>query len=142
VFKTRTSTSDYFYNDYLKYNTDYYWQIRPIVDLVKGPWSSVFKFSSMNPLLAPIILTPINKALQTTNPSIFEWEQVENATGYKIVIAKDLAFTIKEQIGTGDSTSFEGSLKSGKYFWRVRAFDFYGAKSPWSEVRIIKILLE
>jgi len=56
-----------------------------------------------------------------------------------VIVAKDAAFTVKvKNFKTSDlTTTF--TLPDGKYYWRVRALDPYGAKGPWSAVRIVKV---
>jgi hypothetical protein len=44
-------------------------------------------------------------------------------------------------VKTADLYATINNLPPGKYFWRVRAFDEYGAKGPWSDYRIFKIVV-
>jgi len=67
------------------------------------------------------------------------WQPVLNGVTYKIQIAKDAGFVTKVVNDTLDTPSFSSTLPDGRYFWRVRAFDPYGAKGPWSAVRIVKV---
>lgn len=140
VFSTKTTESSYHYPAYLNYNTTYYWQVRPIYGEVKGAWSPVFRFVSMNPLAAPSSFhnsTPI----KTTDGSTvtLTWAVVENASQYQIQVATDSAFTNKVFKGNTSDLKVDLTLSSGKYFCRVQAIDASGKKGAWSKVLIFKL---
>jgi len=134
VFKTDTALSKFAYVAFLKPATTYYWQVRPIYAESKGAWSPVYRFQSMDPLLAPVLTVPDHNT-EVTSPVDLAWNSVMNGVTYKVVVARDAAFTLKVDKVTTPSLTAPFTLPEGSYFWRVRAIDASGGKSPWSEVR-------
>ena len=135
----KTLDSTYFYDTILKNNTTYYWRVRPKFGLVKGVWSATWRFISMDPLAKAVQVAPPDKQILYTDSVTLEWNSVYRAAQYKVVIAKDLAFTTKvASLKTSDLTA-TFTLPDGKYFWRVRALDPYGAKGAWSAIRSFKV---
>ncbi len=141
LLNMKTTTSEQFLDTFLAYDKTYYWKVRPIFGDVKGSWSPVFRFVSMDQLASPSLVSPPHKEY-VNSPVALEWTPVENAVQYKVVVATDPAFVTKVAKETLAFTTTSVALPAGKYFWRVRAIDAYGAKGPWSEVRIFKILAE
>jgi hypothetical protein len=140
LLNIKTIEPTYFFDTYLQYNKTYYWRIRPFYAESKGDWLPIWQFNSMDPLSKPVLTSPLHKSILQTSDVTLQWETVENATGYKILIAKDSLFTIKyAKLKTTDLSALFSSLPDGKYYWRVRALDQYGAKSPWSDYRIFKV---
>ena len=135
----KTLESTYFYDTLLKNDTTYYWRVRPKFGDVKGIWSATWRFESMDPLAKVTLGQPGHKEILYTDSVTTVWHEVDRAAQYKLVVAKDAAFTIKvKNIKTPDlNATF--TLPDGKYYWRVRALDPYGAKGPWSDVRIFKV---
>lgn len=111
----------------------YYWRIRPFYGSLKGPWSSVMPFQSLDPLPAPDLgITDI-----AGYEAIVSWSQVDGAVKYKLQVSKDAAFTklIFNAPVFSPETSKSLSLpeKARTYYWRVRAIDEVKIKSGWSE---------
>ena len=134
VFSTKTTDNFYHYPAYLNYKTTYYWQVRPIYGEVKGAWSPVFRFLSMDPLAAPSTLSQTIVGSGVT----LSWAAVENASQYQIQVSKDSTFTNKVKGNTAD-LKVDLTLSSGKYFCRVQAIDASGKKGPWSKVLTFKL---
>lgn len=92
------------------------------------------KNSSTGPgvkLAAVIQQSPENEALLNMDSVLFEWDKVEDAESYELVVDDDSAFTspvvTQQEI---DETSCQLTLPGlGIYFWRVRA-----EGGEWSEV--------
>lgn len=140
LLNIKVLTTSYFFDTFLTNDTTYYWRIRPVYVDTKGPWSTAWTFESMDPLAAPALVSPDHKA-EVTSPVMLDWDGVDRAAQYKVLIGKDLAFTIKVASKKTVETSADFTLPVGKYYWRVRALDPFGAKGPWSDVRIVKIII-
>jgi hypothetical protein len=140
LLNIKVLTTSYFFDTFLTNDTTYYWRIRPVYADTKGPWSTAWTFESMDPLAAPALVSPDHKA-EVTSPVMLDWDGVDRAAQYKVLIGKDLAFTIKVASKKTVETSADFTLPVGKYYWRVRALDPFGAKGPWSDVRIVKIII-
>lgn len=139
VVQAKTPDSGYFYDTFLKYSTTYFWRIKYHIGDAWSEWSPAFKFTSMDPLTAPVLTEPDHKLLVNDASVTLSWQLVPNAATYKVVVAKDAAFITKVAKEIVETNSITLTLKDGKYYWRVRAFDPFGAKGPWSEVRIFKV---
>ena len=139
VFKSKTITPSFAFDEFLKYNQTYYWQIRPLYGLERGAWSPVFRFQSMDPLVAPTLLMPMQKEKILSKEVTFSWTGVENGVKYKILVATDPAFVNKALSKKTSALTLDETLKAGKYYWRVRAFDSSGRAGPWSKVQIFSI---
>lgn len=135
----KTTDSEYFHDKLLKFNTTYYWRIKYRTGETWSNWSPIWKFTSMEPLSPPLLTSPDHKLSVNQSNVTLAWQPVPNAASYKVVIAKDSTFIVKVIKEVTDSTSMTITLPDGKYFWRVRAFELYGTKSPWSEVRVVKV---
>ncbi len=138
VFGAKTTSSDYFYDTFLKFSTTYFWRIKPIYADSRGPWSPVYRFKSMDPLAAPALTAPAHRAL-VSSPVTLSWESVVNGVTYKVLVAKDPIFAIKVAARKTNDLSTLLSLNGGKYYWKVRAIDASGKGGPWSAVRIFKV---
>ncbi len=141
VFGAKTTSSDYFYDTFLKFSTTYFWRIKPIYADSRGPWSPVYRFKSMDPLAAPALTAPAQRAL-VSSPVTLSWESVVNGVTYKVLVAKDPIFAIKVAARKTNDLSTLLSLSGGKYYWKVRAIDASGKGGPWSVVRIFKVPIE
>jgi len=139
LFRAKTSESVYFYEPYLKYSTRFFWRLKYEIDGVWSAWSPAWKFTSMDPLSPPLLIDPDHRLRVYSSSVTLNWEPVPNATLYQVQIAKDSSFIIQIKQERLTSTSATYTLKDGRYYWRVRALDPYKAKSPWSEVRIVKV---
>lgn len=128
----------YFFDTLLVNDTIHYWRVRPLYLDSKGPWSTGWRFESMDQLPAPVLVSPLHKEF-VNSPIRLDWNDVERANQYKVQISTDNLFTVKFAKATVLNSFAEFNLPNGKYFWRVRALDIYGGKGAWSEVRIVKI---
>ncbi|HRF95879.1 MAG TPA: hypothetical protein PLZ51_11820, partial [Aggregatilineales bacterium] len=111
----------------------YYWRVTAYFVNVQALPSAVGQFT-LSLLPAPILIAPIDTQ-STIDPNMsFSWESVVGATGYRLQIANDNAFTdIIKQHETAE-TALASSNQAGTYYWRVQATD--GAiNGTWSEIR-------
>jgi len=139
LLNVRTTEPTYFFDTFLQYSKTYYWRIKPIFADSKVPWLSTWQFTSMDRLIKPELLSPDhNQILDSSEVTLF-WNPVENAVKYKVIIAKDALFTNKVAARSTESTSEMFNLPDGRYYWKVKAIDLYGTKSPWSDYRIFKV---
>jgi len=135
LLNVKTTDPTYFFDSILQFNKTYYWRVRPFYADSKGDWLPTWNFTSMDALAKSTLTYPDHKQTLTTPDVTLVWEMVENATQYKVVIAKDALFQNKVTSLKTANASATFALPDGKYFWRVRALDLYGAKGPWSDYR-------
>jgi len=135
LINIKVTENSYFYDAYLPNNTAFYWRVRPFYTNSKGDWLPTWNFTSMDALVKPTLTSPAHRSYVYIHDVLLEWSAVENAANYKVVVAKDSAFTNKVGTWKGSDLNHTFTLPDGKYYWRVRALDPYGAKGPWSDYR-------
>jgi hypothetical protein len=141
ILDVETRNSAHYYETPLNYSTVYYWRIKFHIGETWSKWSPVWSFTSMDPLSAPLLTSPDHKFAVNESSMTLSWQPVTNAILYRLVIAKDATFFNKVHNEITNNTSRTITLPDGKYFWRVRAFELFGDKGPWSEVRIVKVYI-
>jgi photosystem II stability/assembly factor-like uncharacterized protein len=117
--------------------TAYYWRVRARNVLGSGPWSSVWKFTTISgPPSAPILTSPANGYNNQTQTVRFYWNAIIEAESCRLQVATDSLF---KACVFDDSTITwwprnVGPLATNTiYYWRVRAKNVLGF-SPWSAI--------
>lgn len=88
----------------------------------------------------PMIMLPKNHSTVKSTWLRFQWLSSEDATSYEIVVDNDKNLNspvIHKKNLTAQWFLPRYSdiyLENGKYYWRVRCFDWYGNAGPWSEL--------
>jgi photosystem II stability/assembly factor-like uncharacterized protein len=122
----------------LQNNTIYFWRVNATNSSGTGPYSSVWHFRTVisAPIAPPDLLSPANGATVQTLTPVLDWNDVFDATGYKIQVATDSLFispAIDTNLTPSQVTVPPGKLNSNTgYFWRVRGRNI-GGYGPWSE---------
>jgi hypothetical protein len=117
-------------------NSTYYWRIRGInLDNANGPWSDTWSFTiEQAPLVAPILTTPADGAINISTTTDLVWNSSPNAINYDIEISINsdvsnptsyISKTTSQNVTLADST---------KYYWRVRATVDKTNMSSWSVI--------
>lgn len=138
VFSVKTTTNSYPYLTSLVSAKTYYWRVSALVSDDWTDWE-IHQFYSMNPIASPGLWAPSDGELSLPNVT-FSWFSVTNATQYLLQIARDAAFS--DQVFKGklaDTFKNFPDLAPGKYYWRVKAIEEGGLKSPWSVVRMLTV---
>jgi hypothetical protein len=119
----------------LNFNTTYYWKAAAVDELGTEYWSSVWNFSTSEPV--PVLLAPVNNSLNIPVNPVLTWKIVTGAESYKIKISNDPTFTTGVNSVTVTANNYPvpyGVLNYGtKYYWKAAG---YKAGSPeiWSDV--------
>lgn len=145
VNDSATVNDSYKYVDYppLEIKKRYYWRVRSLGTAGWGAWSSVFEFTTPQPLGPPTLGAPSNGAINTELTQIyFWWNGVSGATEYWLQIAKDSNFTV---LAVNDSAVASTAIYqyfppleyNTTYYWRVRTGNVagWGAYSAWRTLR-------
>ena len=118
-------------------NTKYYWRVNATNGAGSSEWSTVWSFTtSLKPLSAPILVSPLNNAMKLPLTTTLTWNSVVGASNYHVQLATDTSFNppIEEQTGITATTTITSKLApSTKYYWRAHARNL-SEVSPWSEV--------
>ncbi len=105
-----------------------------------SPFSGFFRFTTLSPPAAPILIIPLDHAEGVTAAPVFSWSVPENAQSYRLQVARDSLFT---SIFSDDSNIVNTSWQTGplqshvRYYWRVRAKNSVGT-GAWSAVRTFR----
>lgn len=115
----------------------YYWRVQ--VDIGSGFVASPFvrSFTVTNaPPVAPRLTEPANNAVLADATPLLGWQSVTGATQYQIQIDNNANFSSPEADATVATLShIPAALSDGRYYWRVRSLNQWGAPGAWSTVR-------
>ncbi len=120
-------------------NTLYYWRVNAANTAGTGNWSPTWHFRTVisAPIAAPDLLSPANGSLVQTLTPVLDWNDVFQATDYKIQVSTDSLFTspvVDTNVVPSQLTIPSGKLTgSSTYYWRVRSHNV-GGYGPWSVV--------
>jgi hypothetical protein len=120
----------------LNYNTTYYWRVRANDGSANSPYSTVWSFTTQqNPLAqAPVLLSPVNNAVNIPTNTTLSWNSVNTATSYEYQIDDDALFGSALSGSVAQTNVNVGPLNNGTvYYWRVRATDG-NSFTPYSTV--------
>lgn len=108
----------------------YYWRVSASNIIGVSPWSSIWNFSTSVTPPAPVLISPPNGTIGTTQTPTLVWGSVSGALNYKLQISTVPDFAILTDTATLSTTSY--TIPNGKiginitYYWRVRAGNSYG----------------
>jgi hypothetical protein len=119
----------------------YYWRVNP--DTPFGIWESPVIWKV---IIAPSIpgkvkpVSPSNKAVLSTNQPVLTWEMLNplkyGYVTYDIQVDTDRRFSAPLTVyGVGGTSQALPAMAPGKYYWRVRAVNEYGAPGRWGARR-------
>jgi hypothetical protein len=138
LVKEATVFSTYYMVDTALSNcTIFYWRVRAKDSDSSGDWSSVWKFTTQVPPNQPILTSPLDGVVLTTQRPNFTWQSAMGATAYTIEI-DGATYSVS-------ATSFTpySNLSTGSHTWRVRATSCGGGQtSDWSQQRSFTIDLD
>lgn len=124
----------------LKYGTTYYWRARAANAAGQSNWSSYWTFATPPPPpppAAPTLLQPTDGALVGSARPTLDWDDVPNATKYRVEWSKSSTFQWTEASRdnlTQSTFILDVDLEYDKqYYWRVRATGD-GGDGPYSAI--------
>ncbi|MEN8191408.1 MAG: T9SS type A sorting domain-containing protein [Bacteroidota bacterium] len=86
-----------------------------------GTWS----ISSLGEEYVPLLISPFNNEIKSSNSVVFSWQKIEDASKYHLEIALDATFEkIVYSIDdiTGNEIIVKDIVNGSRYYWRVRSF--------------------
>ncbi len=115
--------------------TTYYWRVRGVDDNAYSAWSSIWKFTTENPLtFATTLITPVDGSTGLSSPVSFTWNALALASSYECEYDLDSLFGSATTLLANDTTVISLPLSPlSKYYWRVRGV-LGNVSSPWSTV--------
>lgn len=84
---------------------------------------------------APQLYSPANQSVDRSLKSSLSWSTVTDAFTYEVMVGNDSLFYsgVRDTIVTNRYRDLWWLQNNKKYYWRVRALDFLGQESEWSE---------
>lgn len=124
----------------LSSNTIYYWRVASINEFGEGGFSSAFSFTTTNQTVpvAPVLIYPVNGAVNVPLFPQFDWSDVSGASSYRVLLSDNRVFPIPLLL---DSAGVSSSLLNlpfniyplKKYYWKVCASNLAGT-GPYSAI--------
>lgn len=113
--------------------TTYYWRVRGVDGNALSGWSSVWSFTTENPLtVAPLQYAPADAATAIATPANFQWYSIALAASYECEYDTDSLFSSPVTLIANDTAVVSLPLNPfTTYFWRVRGV-LGNVGSPWS----------
>jgi len=112
----------------LDHETGYHWRVRIRHDGNSGPWSEVRSFTTEQQeeeieIPAVSLVAPENNSDEVPVVTILEWEQIDDADVYQIMINDDNSFSdpLIDETVSGTSFDAENLEPETTYYWGVRA---------------------
>ncbi|MEX1139759.1 MAG: ice-binding family protein [Bacteroidota bacterium] len=129
---TRTATSQVVSG--LAPATSYYWRVNAKVSGGTGAYSSVWRFTTLGPPAAPVLVSPLNAAQNQPSSLTLSWLASVGAVTYRLQIDTSAAFTSPILVfndSTINSTSqpISGLQVGVTYYWRVNAKNAAGTSA-------------
>ncbi len=117
----------------------YYWRVRARgADGIWGLWSPVWTLGidTVKPA-RPTLLSPATGAILSTSQPTLDWSDVADAARYELQIDNSSTFGSPEVFTSVTASAYTVTppLPNGKYFWRVRTYDWAGNRSGWTSAR-------
>lgn len=84
----------------------------------------------------PQLYSPSNQSIDRPLKTSLSWSTISDAATYEVQVATDSLFNygVRDSVVTNIYYELWWLQNSRKYFWRVKAIDFLGQESSWSEI--------
>jgi hypothetical protein len=108
--------------------TTYYWRVNAKDIGGTGPYSTIWSFTTLNPLVAPTLISPLNNATNVIQAPLLDWSDATTATYYRVQASTNSGFTGTLAINQIVSGVSQYQVPGGtlalntQYYWRVKAF--------------------
>jgi hypothetical protein len=125
-----------------------FWRVRGLDALNRpGKWSDYSVISSKALGLTPMLEEPANEELvkrsYSSNEINFSWVPLKRIAYYEVQVAKDINF--ENMVTTEKTDDHEAEIElsqSGKYFWRIKAYDEHEKLALLSTPRRMTLKME
>ncbi|MDI6641704.1 MAG: hypothetical protein QME68_05275, partial [Elusimicrobiota bacterium] len=88
----------------------------------------------------PDLLNPINNFATNYTTINFAWADISDTVKYRLEISTSIDFTpVKYSSEPTISNATIYNIAEGRYYWRVRSYDYLGNYSAWASTRSVNI---
>lgn len=119
----------------LSTGTQYWWRVMAMNSAGASDWSQVFSFATPSKPAVPTLVSPIGSAAVGSLMPVLDWNDVEGATTYQLMVSTTSWFgskVVNVSVPGGSSFSLGADLVPGtRYYWKVNAGNAAGT-SNWS----------
>lgn len=139
TFNDTTNINTYTPPNYLSQVTNYFWRVKAINEGNESEWSEIYGFTTdtIATPSKPILISYSNNLIDAPKNGSLTWYKSSYAVKYRIQIAKDSNFSniIIDNSSVLDTfyISFNLMIRT-KYYWRVKAYNWIGDESSWSQI--------
>ncbi len=140
TFTDTVDTESYIPENYLAQVTNFFWRVKAVNEANESDWSNTFEFTTDTVAVPgiPILVSPANNSINVAKVGSIIWNKAPHSVRYRIQIAKDVNFTtlIEDDDDLNDTTyNYNNLVIATKYYFRVKAYNWLGDESNWSQVR-------
>lgn len=96
--------------------------LRQVLAAVAIACAAISANAQLCPQTAPSIVSPAGSTLDGTQPVVFAWTKVADASGYDVIVSADggATFNVRASVD-GSASTASATLQPGTYSWVVRA---------------------
>ena len=127
---TRTSTSQQVSG--LAVGTTYYWRVNSKISGGTSAYSTVWSFTTIASPNVPVLLSPIDSALNQPTSLTLSWLTSTGANTYRLQVSTTSNFAstvINDSVNTSTSQPITGLTVGTTYYWRVNAKNVAGTSA-------------
>ena len=122
-------------------NTTYFWRVKAMHAADTSSWSTVWSLTTIDTLPnAPILVSPVNAAINANTSLQLNWTSINDATSY--MIEYDITNTFATAVSltaTTNSINISNLLFGETYYWRVKALNSADT-SNWSNIHSFTVV--
>jgi len=118
----------------------YFWRVNASNDTFTSLWSDTWLFTTYEiSLSAPVLNSPSDGSVDQPVSIILSWNESDDADKYYLQVDNDPDFSspiIDNEFILSESEFVFNLDINTTYYWRVKALNYNGSMSPWSETWI------
>jgi len=116
----------------LTVGTTYYWRVNAKLFGGTSPYSSVWTFTTLGAPAAPVLVAPLNAAVNISTSPTLSWNASTGADTYRLQVSTSAVFAttfFNDSTITGTSQPMTGLAVGTTYYWRVNAKNAAGTSA-------------
>ncbi len=112
----------------LDFSTLHYWRVNAVNAAGTSPYSTVWSFSTLQPLSGPQLMRPEDGAFVDNEGLVLEWNPIDGAIEYHLQVSDSPDFSnLIIEVSDIQETNYALNLETGNvWYWRVSAINEAG----------------